>query len=330
MASIIKRGDRWLARLRVAVVDGGPKAQSFSSKALAKQWAIEREAAQSNQKQDVLVPQSLEEALNRYIKEVCPKKAGCKWETNRLEALKTQLPIKKLITEINEPILAAWRDKRLKAVSAGTVLREISLLSAFFSQCRLREWGYLERNPLAEVSKPPEPEGRDHLYTWSELRVLLREMKNEEARGVGMARRIRFAFLFAMRTGMRTGELCKLTPAMVRKDHLALPARITKTRVARLVPLSNRAQRILKDARVESESVWFGLKAGTKDAMFRDFKGDCGLDDVQFHDTRHWAATHLARKLNPFELCKMFGWKDMSQALVYYNEHVEVTARKLN
>lgn len=44
-----------------------------------------------------------------------------------------------------------------------------------------------------------------------------------------------------------------------------------------------------------------------------------GLIDVHFHDSRHWAATMMARKLPLVDLCRMFGWKDPKHALIYYN-----------
>jgi len=49
-----------------------------------------------------------------------------------------------------------------------------------------------------------------------------------------------------------------------------------------------------------------------------------------FHDLRHTAAPRLAKKLDVWELCKMFSWKDPKMCLnTYYKHDPEETAKKL-
>ncbi len=43
------------------------------------------------------------------------------------------------------------------------------------------------------------------------------------------------------------------------------------------------------------------------------------MDDITFHDTRHTAATWMAKKVDVITLCKIFGWTDPKMAMVYYN-----------
>ena len=63
----------------------------------------------------------------------------------------------------------------------------------------------------------------------------------------------------------------------------------------------------------------FGLKAASLDALFRRYRVQAGLEGFTFHDSRHTAATMLAKKVDVLTLCKIFGWKDTKQSLTYYN-----------
>ena len=63
----------------------------------------------------------------------------------------------------------------------------------------------------------------------------------------------------------------------------------------------------------------FILEVSTLDAYFRKARKQAGLEGFTFHDTRHTAATRIAKKLNLLDLCKTFGWQDPKKAMVYYN-----------
>lgn len=53
------------------------------------------------------------------------------------------------------------------------------------------------------------------------------------------------------------------------------------------------------------------------------------LEGFTFHDTRHTAATMIAKKIDVQDLDKMFGWIDPKMAMVYYNPHGSSTAARL-
>lgn len=130
----------------------------------------------------------------------------------------------------------------------------------------------------------------------------------------------------ALRTGMRAGELCNLKWMDVRDGFCNLP--VTKT-VARDVPLTAKAMRLVDSMRGFDRVYVLGLKSQTLDALFRRYRQRAGLDGFTFHDARHTAATLLARRLDVLTLCKMFGWKSTSQALTYYNPTAEQIRRML-
>ena len=71
------------------------------------------------------------------------------------------------------------------------------------------------------------------------------------------------------------------------------------------------------------------MRPQTLDALFRKLRDAAGLSGFTFHDTRHTAATMIARKLDVLDLCKMFGWKNTTRALTYYNPTASDIAKRL-
>lgn len=273
---------------------------------------------------------TLLQVLRRYADEVTPAKRGNAKESVRLRAFERQLlPIGTPISKLTTADLAAWRDDRLKINARGSVLRDISLLSAVLETAR-REWGLIERNPMADVRKPAQPDHRERVIAPHEVRRMLRALGHQarpphQVRSVGQA--VAVCFLVALATGMRAGELCGLAWADVYPTHCHLA--LTKNGSYRDVPLSPVAVRLLERMRGWDAAQVFGIKAATLDAMFRKYRQRAGLGGFTFHDARHTAATRMAKKLHVLELCKVFGWRRMDQALTYFNAAPGDLARKL-
>lgn len=273
---------------------------------------------------------TLLQALRRYADEVTPSKRGNSKESIRLRAFERQpLPLGTPISKLTTADLAAWRDARLKINARGSVLRDISLLSAVFETAR-REWGWIATNPMADLRKPQNPDHRERVIAPSEARRLLHGLGHQarpphHVRTVAQA--VALCFLAALATGMRAGELCGLRWADVHDTHVHLP--ITKNGSYRDVPLSPVAVRIIQRMKGWDKELVFGLTSQTLDAMFRRYRQRAGLAGFTFHDARHTAATRIAQKLHVLELCKVFGWRRMDQALTYFNAAPEELAKKL-
>lgn len=273
---------------------------------------------------------TLAEALTKYQHEVTPGKRGHRWERIRIDAFlrDPHLPTGEKIGALTTAHFALWRDHRLDSVQAGSVLREIAILSAVLETARA-DWRWIDHNPLRDLRKPRMPDHRTIVIQPRQLRQLLRAMgyspRQPTTRTV--AQSVAVCTLTALRTGMRAGELCGLTWDRVHPDYCRLP--VTKT-VPRDVPLTGKARRLIdKQRRYDPVSV-FGLTPPTLDANFRKYRQRAGLDGFTFHDTRHTAATMLARRLHILDLCKMFGWTDARQAQVYYNPSASSIAKVLD
>lgn len=262
---------------------------------------------------------TLGDAFKRYAEEVSPTRRGELKEVIRLAAFQradSKLPCKKKLAELQSADLAEWRDARLKIVTRGSVLRDMNLVSGVLEQCRL-EWGWITVNPMANVRRPTNPDHREVLISGLEIRKMLRALGYaKQVRGVMQA--VAMCFLLALATGMRAGEICGLTWSNVHDDYVSLP--MTKNGRKRNVPLSPVAKRIIQRMKGFDPLLVFGIKAASLDALFRKARGRAGLSGFTFHDSRHTAATRIAPTLDILDLCKMFGWVKMDQALTYYNE----------
>ena len=146
-----------------------------------------------------------------------------------------------------------------------------------------------------------------------------------------MSQAVACAFLFALRTGMRAGEICALKWGDLRADHLIVTgAEIGGGKTGRrFVPTVPQIERLIGSMRGWDEDYVFGLKAQTLDALFRKYRARAGLSGFTFHDARHTAATRLAGRVDVLTLCKIFGWKNPKRAMTYYNPTPAQIKKKL-
>lgn len=327
MASIQKTANGYRAQVSIK---GERDSATFRTKREADAWASRRE---SEIREDAAKSPgervTLGEALTKYGAEVSPGKRGNRWEQLRIAAFLRDpiFPAQLPIGEVTPDALGAWRDARLRMVAAGSVLREIGLLSAVFEAARL-EWRLTTHNPLRDIRKPRSPDHRQVLITRAEIKAMLRVMGYSPKLPIRtVAQSVAVCFLVALRTGMRAGELCGLPWSRVFSDYAVLP--VTKT-TPRHVPLTAKARRLIEKMRGYDPLMVFGLKANSLDANFRKYRARAGLDGFTFHDSRHTAATWLARKIDVLDLCRMFGWSKTSQALTYYNASASSIAALLD
>lgn len=327
MASIQKTAKGFRAQIYVS---GRRDSKTFRTQREAKAWAESRTfAIRTDNQKTPAERHTLTDALEKYLEEVSPAKRGERWERVRLTALlrDPNFPSKVLMSDLTSEHFASWRDSRSRQVQAGTVLREISLLSALLETARI-EWRWISHNPIKEIRKPRMPDHREVLIQPSQVRTMLKIMgysPRPPIRSVSQA--VAVCFLVALRTGMRAGELSSLNWDRVHADYCALP--VTKTQ-PRKVPLTRKATRLLEKMKGYDAISVFGLKPQTLDANFRKYRDRAGLSGFTFHDARHTAATMLARKIDVLDLCRMFGWTTTKHALIYYNPTASSIADILN
>lgn len=321
MASIRKRPDgRWQAQV---ARKGIRRAKIFETKRQAQDWANREEHlildGQNNPSKALL-----RDVLERYAREVSTTKRGMVWEVRRLEAMQRDPIASKQIAQITTEDAAGWRDRRLAKVSDGTVLREISLLSAVFHHAR-KEWKLVKSSPLTDMRKPSQPQPRDRLPTDFELEALAIAAGDDLT--VKTARAFH-AFRFACETGMRAGEIMGLTWGDISLTERVAHLPRTKNGQSRDVPLSGAAVTLL-DELPESDPV-FDLTSKSLDALWRRLRERAGVEGLTFHDSRAYAATQLSRKVDVLTLARILGHRDIKMLMIYYRESAADIAKKLD
>jgi integrase len=317
---------RWRAQIKMR---GVRESESFPTRQVANRWAAEREAQIEHEL--TAGPErtrTLAAVLVRYRDEVTPGKRGARVERTRIDAIIRHYPglVSLTLATLTPERLGQWRDERLGEVKPATVARYMTVLTASLEHAR-REWRWLKTNPMRDVRRPGATPHRERTIRWHEIRGLLKRAGYSRGRCRTMTEATARAMLLAIRTGMRAGEICAITWGDVGNDYVVLHR--SKTGVGRHVALSRGARRIIEGMRGWHPVEVFGLRPQTLDALFRKLRDAAGLKGFTFHDTRHTAATMLARKLDVLDLCKMFGWKNTTRALTYYNPTASDIAKRL-
>ena len=331
MASYRKRSGGWRAEV---VKLGVRDSQTFDTKAAAVAWAIAREAeimAQSGTAR-ASVSMTVSEALGRYKRDVSPTKEGQRWEELRLDRFDRELEwVGELMGNITSEQVAQWRDGRLKKVKSSTVRREMTLLSSVFEIAR-REWKTCLVNPVRDAKRPSNGPPRERRVAAGEINALINRLGYVEGQPpVTLLQELAYAFLLAIETAMRQGEILGMTAKWVnlRERFVHLPK--TKNGSTRNVPLSKRAGELLApllEGKGASDRL-FKLESASADTMFRKIRDELKIDGLTFHDTRHEAITRLARKVEVLDLARITGHKDLKSLMIYYNATASEVAERL-
>ena len=328
MATFRQRGDAWRAELSV---NGTRESATFDTKTQARAWASKRETELRELSRGKLPDYTLNCAIERYIAEVCPKHKGCDAEIKRFKAFQKNFPklCKKHIAKLTTDDFVVWRDTRLKTVKPASVRREGNILSALFTVART-EWKWVYDSPMSDLKMPPPPAHRDRRIAEDEIdRLCLAADFNNQA-PENFTQQIIIAFLLALETAMRAGEIRGLTWDRVYLKDRYVTLDETKNGTKRHVPLSKRAVELLKLMKgIDSHNV-FTVKDASFDTLWRKLRDKCEIEDLHFHDSRHEACTRLARKLEVLDLARMIGHKDLRSLMVYYNATASEIANRLD
>jgi len=342
VATIRKRGEyQWQAQVRR--LGYPPQSKTLPSKTEAEAWA---RLVESEMDRGVFVSRAeaetttLYQALDRYAKEVTPRKKGALQELRRIEVWKKHSLALRPLAAIRGSDLAKFRDTRRKeGVADATIRLDLMLISGLFKTART-DWGMAGlTSPTQDMSLPSQSRARERRLQPDEETYLVKGLLEVAPLSPTLPALIGVA----LETGMRQGELLRLTPADVSLTRRVAHLDDTKSGDPRDVPLSSKATRVLAPLMASNERL-FNI---SQDRLIRAFAQACTkgreiwtqdhnqeapagfLEGLKFHDLRHEAASRLAGKLEAQELAKMFGWRTMQMALRYYHPRAEDLAKKL-
>lgn len=337
MASYEERGDS----VRVVVSLPGRKkiSETFDTMAQAKRWG------EAQEKKKLLLGSTgvaaskvtNEELWEAYQDAVGSKTDSAKWNGIRIgnwckDVLSTSFVAATTTHDINE-----WIQRRLDSVSPATVNRELNLMSATFTYA-IKDRKWITVNPCHGCRRPEQGRRRNRpLLTPDEIKaVRLATGYETDTNLLTKGARAGACFLLALETGMRSGEILRIRPRDYWKDRRTVHVSATETggrkgsksgRVhgdpSRNVPLTTRAVEILDQllATMPADQVAragfsdppyiVGLNDAQRDVLYRNARKRSGVEDLTFHDSKHEAATRLAKFLDVFELSHAIGTKDL-------------------
>lgn len=337
------------------------QSQTFESKAEAEKWAtviesemvrgcfVSRREAEST---------TLKEALERYQREVTPRKRGAVPESYRIRSLLANDLAKRTLAGIRGAEVAKFRDEETaRGLAASSVMKSLALLSHLFETAR-KEWSIDVDNPVKKIAKPKIDNARERRLSadeWRYLQAALDEpgdavkTKDKDRRNEWTPRVARWA----VETAMRQGEILALDWKHVEffadgRGKAHLPE--TKNGTTRTVPLSSAAVALIQPAGnvkpLRKGKVFPTTASAIKQSFTRAvargrrlYLADCEnagqepvsgfLEGLTFHDLRHEATSRLAERLQMHELMRVTGHKDTRMLARYYHPRAEDLARKL-
>ncbi len=330
MASIRKRisGGKvsWYAEVHAR---GTRRGKSFATRNEAIQWALSTEQSLGKHG-GIVVGRTLGDAMERYAREISPTKKGGRWEIIRLKKIGRDKIAHCLLHNLTSDRLQEWVDAQCKLLNPSTVLRDFTVLHSVLKTARI-QWKWMTGEPVKDVRKPKDAPPRDRTIAAGEIKRILKALEYEEGGEIkSMRQQIAVAFLLALETAMRQGEIWGLEWRRVHLKERYVTLDVTKNGTKRDVPLSKRAGELLRRMPHSGERVFSAGTQAVMEATFRRAVKLAGIEDLHFHDTRHTAITQLARKVDVLDLARMVGHKDLRSLQIYYNPSASDIAKRLD
>lgn len=312
-------------RVRVRRSSGPWLTKSFPTKGAAQEWARGIE-----HKLDVgeHVPsaearkRTLADAIDRYLTVTLPQSKHQKNKSEQTRILKwwrDELGSRPLgsitastIAEVRDR-LATEKVRGDKLRSGSTINRRITALSAVMTVA-VKEYGWLPKNPIPNVSRMPDSKGRERFLSDDERKDLVAACKASD-----MPLLLPLVQL-ALATGARRGELLALTWADVNLEQRRVRFTDTKNGDNRTVPLAAPAVETLRAWGKDRLKVGPVFPEGTNliQKAWQKAREDAGLPDVRFHDLRHSAASYLAMSgASLMDIAAILGHKTLAMVKRY-------------
>lgn len=284
--------------------------QTFKSKTLAKQWAIETEATM--RRGEVVTNEArrhiLSEVVDRFLRE---RPELSRDPVSALQWWKREHGHKRL-SEVTRPWLLEVRsglvgepvrnqqDGKSYRQGAGKANRRLTYMAAALGKRGALGWGWVRSNPAAGIDKLPEPPGRTRFLDDGERERLISACRHSGDHT------LLSLVLCALSSGARVGELLALRwrdldltgevgtgvihtskSGEGRTLHFVGQALVALREHAKVRPISQHGRIFASDLT--------GRYPYQYQEPFRDACQAAEIDNFKFHDLRHSCASYLAQ-----------------------------------
>lgn len=347
-------------RVQIRLKGHPTQSATFERKTDAKKWASATESAireGRHFKTTEAKRHTLAELIARYKREVLPSKAASTqlaqsihldwWDAKLgsylladitpalLSQHKSILATEPMPSPVRRGRPAQERPPTSSTRGPATVKRYLAALSHTFT-IAVKEWGWLEHNPMERVSKPKEPGGRVRYLSLDELPRFLTACRASNWPELYPAA------LLALSTGARRMEIMTLRWRQVELHRQLIVLERTKNGDRRSLPLAGPAlaemQRLAKVRRIDSDLVFPNPRAPQQPIdlsnAFEAALKEAGISDFRWHDLRHTAASYLAMNgASPAEIAEVLGHKTLQMVMRYAHlstGHVASVVARMN
>jgi len=285
---------------------------------------------------------TLSDLVDRYIRDVLPRKPKIraeytlqlKWWANQIGDVLLSDLTPSLISE-HRDLLCCKITNRKSIISNSRVNRYMSALSSTISTA-VREWEWMEDNPLRKISKLKEPRGRVRYLTNEERESLLTACKESHNTDLYLT------VILAISTGGRRAEIWGLRWKCVDLKNGFITFEETKNDEPRSVPLAGHAFELMmersKVPRIDTDLVFPSPKNPQNRFDFRrPFQialKTAQIEDFRWHDLRHCAASYLVMAgVDMRTVAEILGHKTLQMTQRYTHlspEHLKDAVAKMN
>ncbi len=314
-----------------------PMTATFDRKSDARLWVQEHEPEMKKGKhiKDYEAKKhTLAELIDRYIENELPQRKSDQQKfVTHLTWWKDKIGYYNL-SRIDNIVLSEYRDilanencliprknmspkESKKTRSNATVNRYMATLSIVLSAA-VKEYGWLEENPMLKVVKKKEPRGRIRFLEDKEVHKLLNECAKESYE-------LYLCVLIALSTGARYSEITNLTWKNIDLKHRQFHFLDTKNGEDRGVAItSNIYNELIKFKKVQNinSDYLFATNDGKTviylRGQFERAVKKAKLENFHFHDLRHTAASFLAKGgASLLEIATILGHKTLQMVQRY-------------
>ena len=312
-----------------------PVFQTFTRKTDAVRWANQTEAAITEGrffKTAESQKHTLSDLIQRYIRDVLPRKAKVfveyasqlKWWEEQIGDVRLSDLSTSLITEKRD-LLSRTITNRKKPMSPARVNRYMAALSTALNTS-IREWEWMEDNPMRKISKLKEPRGRVRYLSDEERERLLDACKDSANTNLYLV------VVLALNTGARQQEIWDLRWSNINLIKGLITFSETKNDEFRSVPLKGHPLKLLLEhSRIRREDSDIVFPSKKNPAVSYDFRNPwkkallvAEVEDFRWHDLRHSCASYLAMNgVQMRTIAEILGHKTLSMVQRYTHLNAE-------
>jgi integrase len=274
-----------------------------------------------------LPERSFQEMMQKFLNEHASKKASYRTFMGHVENMTAFFGNCSLF-QITPRLINEYKNKRHSdGVKSATINRELATLKKAFNLA-LKEWEWIESNPVSRVSMEPEDNKRDRWLTLHEEETLLKACPYW----------LREVVVFALNTGMRLSEILELSWEAVDFSRKTVTVFKSKNKERRTLPLNGSAIELLKSKAkvrlIKTNLVFYGPRGhnllGKRNVswVFHTVAGRAEISDFRFHDLRHTFATRLIQAgVDLYKVQRLLGHKSPSMTQRYAHHWPESLRR---